>query len=467
MRVLCVIIDSMNRRILYIFSFIFILNLIFGNYLIKTNKVLAENKALENAQADRARLEKELSLLEKEIAAKQKELDAQKGQSVSISRDISILTNQIKKAKLDIQAKNLVIKKLGGEIVEKNKKIQVLNTKIGNIKESLAQLIRKNREIDNKSILAMVLSENSISEMYGDIDAFSSIKKEIQKSVDEIKGVKSLTEEERKTLEEKKNKELDTKMELESVKQQVEKNEQDKQKLLSISKNKEAEYQKLLAEKAKRKSEILAALFNLRDASAIPFSKALEYAKLAQQKTGIRPAFLLAIITQESNLGVDQGSCYVTNMETGAGISSKSGKAFSNVMKPTRDIKPFFDITTSVGRDPYKTLVSCPIGGYGYGGAMGPAQFIPSTWQLIKNRIATMLGIKTPDPWYARDAFMASAVYLTDLGAKGGSYTGERTAACRYYGGGTACTNITSVYGDSVMKKALNIQKNMIDPLQD
>ena len=438
---------------------------------VTTNKVhplMADNTtALSNAQADKARLEAELEKLEKEIAAKQKELETQKGQSVSISRDIAILSSQIEKSKLDIKAKNLVIKKLGGEINTKSKKIEALSTKIEKEKESLAQLLRKERQIDDRPILAFILSQESISEAYGDIDAFASIKKSIEDSVDEIRGVKSLTESERKALEAKKNQETDAKYELESARAKVEMSEAEKRKLLSISKNKEAEYQKVLADKAKRRSEILNALFNLRDTGAIPFSKALEYANLASKKTGIRPAFLLAILTQESNLGANQGSCYVTNFETGAGVSSKSGKTFSNVMKPTRDIKPFVEITASVGRDPYKTLVSCPIGGYGYGGAMGPAQFIPSTWNLMKSRIATALGIKSADPWSPRDAFMASAIYLTDLGAGSQSYTAEKTAACRYYGGGTSCTTVSSTYGNQVMAKAENIQKNMIDPLQD
>ena len=358
---------------------------------------------------------------------------------------------------------------MGGEIIEKSKTINVLNLKIGDIKESLSQLIRKDREIDEKSFMSILLSQDSISDTYSDIDAFSSIKKEIKKSVDEIKGVKTETETEKTQLEQEKNKVVDTKVQLENIQKQVENNEKEKQQLLSISKNKEQAYQKLLDEKAKRRSEILSMLFNLRDVSAIPFEKAYEYAKVAETKTGIRPAFLLAILTQESNLGTDQGSCYVTNMDTGSGVSSKSGKVFNNVMKPSRDIKPFFDITTSVGRDPYKTLVSCPIGGSGYGGAMGPAQFIPSTWQLLKNRISNLLGIKTPDPWYAKDAFMASAIYLTDLGAANNSYTGERNAACKYYSGRKCDSKKpnNSFYGDSVMKKATNIQTKYIDPLQN
>jgi predicted RNase H-like nuclease (RuvC/YqgF family) len=459
----------MNKYIRYSFFFLFINIVILGTFLYKTNPIEA-GVALENAQADKARLESELSALEQEIAQKQKELNKQKGQSVSISRDIAILTTQINKAKLDIKAKNLIIQKLGGEINEKNKTIQTLTTKIENEKESLAQLLRKEREIEDKSIVVLVLSQETISDAYGDIEAFASINKGIQKSVNEIRGIKTETEIEKSDLEKKKNQEIDVKDQLETTKRQVELTEAEKQKLLSISKNKESEYQKVLAEKAQRRAEILSALFNLRDISAIPFGKALEYANLASEITKVRPAFLLAILTQETNLGANQGSCYLTNTETGAGVGVKSGKVIQNVMKPTRDVKPFIEITTALGRDPYKTLVSCPIAGAGgYGGAMGPSQFIPSTWQIIKNRVASALGIKTPDPWNPKDAFMASALYLSDLGATYGSYTAERNAACKYYSGRpcTAPGVKNAFYGDSVMAKAKNIQETMIDPLQN
>jgi len=103
------------------FSFIFIVLIIIGCLAYQT-PVIAD-VLLENAQADKAKLEAELANLEKEIAAKQKELDTQKGQSVSISRDISILRSQIDKSKLDIKAKNLVIQRLGGEITAKNQSL--------------------------------------------------------------------------------------------------------------------------------------------------------------------------------------------------------------------------------------------------------------------------------------------------------------------------------------------------------
>jgi membrane-bound lytic murein transglycosylase B len=184
---------------------------------------------------------------------------------------------------------------------------------------------------------------------------------------------------------------------------------------------------------------------------------ALEYAQEAQAKTGVAPAFLLAIITQESNLGTDTGSCYLTDLNTGSGISSTSGRSYSKVMHPTRDIPPFLDITKSLGLDPYKTLVSCPIGGSGYGGAMGPAQFIASTWVGIKSRLSGLLGVSNPDPWNPKDALMASALFLADLGANSNSYTSEIKAACKYYGtGGSSCA-----YGRNVMSRVSKIQNNI------
>ncbi len=457
-------------KLVRIFTFFLVFTVLISNIVPLSmggiSSVHAQSTDLSNAQADKAKLEAELAALEQEIAAKQRELDAQKGQSKTIKNDISVLTTKITKSKLDIQAKNLTIKKLGGEISEKVSTIGSLNEKIGREKESLGQLIRKTNEIDNASVVHLILSDDTLSSFYGDIDSFQSIKREIKSSVDEINGVRTETETEKKTLEDKQNQAEDAKALLESAKRQVELSEQEKQQLLSISQSKEAAYQKLLAEKAKRRAEILSALFNLRDSKAIPFGDALKYATLAADKTGVRPAFLLAILTQESNLGTDQGSCYLTDLLTGAGVSSRSGKTFPNVMKPSRDIPPFVEITQALGRDAMKTLVSCPIGGYGYGGAMGPAQFIASTWKGLAKRIGTALSVSTPDPWAPRDSFMASAIFLADLGAGGKTYTAEKTAACKYYGGGTTCTTITTPYGLSVMKKAQTIQETMIDPLQ-
>jgi len=206
-------------------------------------------------------------------------------------------------------------------------------------------------------------------------------------------------------------------------------------------------------------------LFALRDSAAIPFEEALKYANQASAKTGVRPAFVLAILTQESALGKNVGSCYLTDQTTGAGVGANTGTVIAKVMKPDRDVGPFVDLLGRLGRQVYKTLVSCPQA-IGWGGAMGPAQFIPSTWAIFAGRIANAVGVTVADPWAPLDAFMASSMYLGDLGASAGGYTAEHNAACKYYSGkACAASSWAGTYGDQVLAKAKIIQDN-IDFLQ-
>jgi len=415
--------------------------------------------------AEEAKLRAELDRIEKEQAETQKILEDTQKQSGSIQRDIVLLNARNKAAQLEIQKKNLLISSLGKDIQKKNQDISSLNTRIEKNKEALSQLMRKTNEIESYSMPEILLSNSSYADFASDVDNFGSVKVAMQDLFNSIKTNKTRVETEKLVLDKKKDQEANAKATIEQEKKTVEQTEAEKKRLLNITKNQEKEYQALLAEKRKRAAEIRAALFALRDTDAIPFGKAYEYALEASKKTGVRPAFLLAILTQESALGKNVGSCYLTDPTTGAGASVKSGNSFPNVMKPTRDVEPFIAITKELGLDPYKTLVSCPQS-VGWGGAMGPAQFIASTWQLFKTRIATAVGAKVANPWEPKHAFIASAIYLSDLGADTQLYSDERNSACRYYSG-SSCSpgSINFTYGEQVMQKAANIQNTMINPI--
>lgn len=417
--------------------------------------------------AKKAELQANLDELEKEIAAQNILLQSKQKERVSIERDVDILEAQIKKAKLLIQARDITIGKLGGDISQKTSVIGDLSKKIDREKESLSQLLRKTDEVDQASIAEVVLSKKNLSDFFLDLDSFTSIKGALRDSLTAITEAKGQTEEEKAALENTQRKEADARAELEAGKRAVQKNEGEKNQLLSITKNKEKEYKKILDERKQRAAEIRAALFALRDSGEIPFGRALQYAQTASQKTGVRPAFILAIFSQESSFGKDQGSCYLKDMATGAGVGANTGRAFPKVMHPTRDVPPFLEIVRVLGGDPLNTRVSCPQE-VGWGGAMGPAQFIPSTWRGLQTSVASALGKTGADPWNPEDAFMAAGIYLRDLGAGSGGYSNERDAACRYFSG-SKCSKSSwaASYGNSVVAKATNIQENMIDPLQN
>lgn len=396
----------------------------------------------------RAELERNLATLEKEIEAQRVVLESKQRETVTLERDVAILTAKIEKARLSIRARTLVIERLRGDIGSKEGVIDNLNEKLQRDKDSLAQLIRKTNEIDGYTFAEVVLSNRELSEFFSDIDSFASIKQSLNASFKEITATKEVTEKEKEELELKVAEEEGL-MKLQQMEaRRIQEQENQKQAILKESKGQEALYQKIIKEKEKTAAQIRTELFSLRGSAAIPFEKAYEYAVKAGGKMNVRPAFILGVIATESNLG--------ENVGTGN---------WRVDMKAPRDTVPFLDITKRLGLNPDDMPVSKKPW-YGYGGAMGPAQFIPSTWILYEDRIAKATGNNPPNPWNPEDAFMAAAILLADNGANKGTRQAERLAALRYLAGWVNATKPQyAFYGDDVMELADKYQKQ-IDILQ-
>jgi membrane-bound lytic murein transglycosylase B len=401
-----------------------------------------------------------LDQTENEIKELNSQLTAAKQTESSLARDKQILALKIKQAQLEIKARELSIANIGKDIIQKTKTIEKLESKIDTGRQTLAQIMRKTNQLDGYSMPEIILGNDTLSNVFADLDAFDSVKSSLSSVFTELRDSKKANEEAKISLDEKRIKEIDTKVSIEADKRKVQIAEAEKQRLINISKNEQAGYQSIIADKAAEIAKIKSAMFGLRDSAAIPFEEAYKYAKNSAAKTGVRSALILAILTQESNLGANVGSCYLKDKETGAGVKISSGAYQDRVMKPTRDVAPFLQITEEVGRDWTKTRVSCPFT-VGYGGAMGPSQFIPSTWNIFKSRISKALGGVSPDPWNPEHAIMATAMYISDLGAGSKTYTAERNAACKYYSGKACNGTLNNFYGDQVVAKANKLQTNI------
>lgn len=438
----------MHKR-LFLVAFFVLLSF----FSIRADKVFAIT-----AEEQEAIWRTELAQTEADIAKWKAILDGTKANTKSLQNEAAILNAKIKQAQATIKQRTINIEQLGKQIKDKQKTILSLEARIEKGHESLAQLIRKTNEIDEFSLPEVVLGNKDISEFFSDVDSFQTIKKDLQELFDEIRQTKNLTEKEKESLNKAQDKELDTKAAVEAQKKEVEKNEKEKQYLIQVNKTQEKSYEQVIAERQAKAGEIRAKLFKLAGGSSpIPFGTALTYAQNASAKTGVSPAFVLAILTQESSLGANVGKCYLTDSSTGAGINTAGTKTFSNSMKAPRDTVPFLEITARLGFSWKSTVISCPIAGVaGYGGAMGPAQFIPSTWKIFDEKLKGIFG-RDSNPWNPEDAFMASALFLDDLGAGTGTFSGESRAACRYYGsGGSTCS-----YSRSVMKLKDSIQADI------
>lgn len=417
----------------------------------------ARAQTADDVAARKAALQQQLDELDRQIGNLQTNLSQTQDQKVSLERDLQILDDQIQTAKLSIQRRNIVISQLSQSIQDKQDTISGLNDQLSQEYASLAAIIRETRQLDTTPLIVAALSRGSLSDFFADIDQFSAIQNQMQSSFTQIKTDTQTNEQEKADLESQLEEETQLRQVQQLQEKQIEDQEKQKNQILAATKGQEKAYQSLIASKQQSAAQIRAALFDLTGTKAIPFEQALQYAQLAEQKTGIRPAFLLGIIAEESNLG--------ENVGTGT---------WTVDMHPTRDRPVFAAVTQSLGLSPDSMPVSKKPW-YGWGGAMGPAQFIPSTWALYagyvgpdwhydssKDRVGKLTGDTPPNPWNPKDAFMAAALYLTDSGAGTQTRTAEFRAAMCYLAGCSKVNNKSlQFYGNDVLGLADKFQQEI------
>ena len=418
----------------------------------------------------RAQLERDLAQLEAEIAGQQTILEAKAQERQSLERDIAILDAQIGKAKLSIRARDISVQGLSDDISGKANTILSLDDKLVRERQSLAEILRKTNALDEQTLVEFIFTAQTVSTFFGDLDSFVAIKGALSDSFVQIADTKAVTAEAKTILEDKRTEQQQLRQLQVLEKNKIQERENRKQVILKTTKGVESAYQSLVKANQKSAAQIRAELFTLRDSAAIPFGVALEYANFASSKTGVRPAVILGVLKQETKLG--------ENLGTGTYIHD---------MHPTRDVPVYLKITEVLGFDPARMPVSKQPG-YGWGGAMGPAQFIPSTWACYggfvnvttgkcgkgtdgtykgpweytasKDVIRKLIGKDSPsNPWDSKDAFVASGLLMKENGAGAKTYAAERLAALRYFAGwGGASKPAYAFYGDSVMQWAGEFQ---------
>lgn len=408
----------------------------------------------------RAMLEKCAAYYDAESAEIAKDLTKTAAQKNTLQNAVSGLKKKITGLEVKINQGTLMVKDLNLQINDTEVSINKTEVKIGDSQQQITNILRAIHQEDKKPSFVILL-DGKLSDFFSNMAYLENLNAKVS---DLLESTTSLKE----YLENQKNKMDSEKTALQKTiliqNQQKSENEQNKKQQESYLKLTEAQYQAQQKEKAvadKNAASIKARIFDLIGVSSAPtFGQALEIAKYVSGVTGVRPAFLLAVLTQESSLGKNVGQCYLTDFTTGAGTNLQ-GTAKQRVMSP-KSIPTFIALTEGLGMDPKKTPVSCWIplysGGipYGWGGAMGPAQFIASTWATYTGKVAEIKG-SAANPWNIRDAFLGSGLLLRDNGAK----TSESIAAAKYYCGGNYGRSECKAYANSVLRYAAQYEADI------
>jgi len=408
-------------------------------------------------QTRRAQLQSELKDLENQIAGFDILIAKKQSEGASIKRDIDIIDAEVTRAKLEIRRRNLAIVALAASIDQKSLSIQEMSGVIGRERASLAEALRKLHEYDNVSLIELLLGYDDLSDFFVEVDTIDSLQFAIQTSFGNLRADITRTADVRENLQGEKQEQTELRTLQEIEKRQQEAKENEKQRILKVTRGEEANYRQHADAKRTRAAAIRSELFTLQGSPAIPFEEALRHAEFASSQTGVRAAFILGIIAQESELGRNIGQC---NLAT-----DPPKYKWQSVMKPSRDHEPYLQITKELGLDPNAMPLSCPMRDskgeqVGWGGAMGPAQFIPSTWILYKEAISRLTGNAPANPWVPRDAFTASGLLLRDNGASGGR-NAELKAAAKYFAGGNWDSYLGRSYANQVLAKVDTYQEQI------
>lgn len=413
--------------------------------------------------ARRAELESQISAIENEIAGLDKELVQIRGRKETLKNEVARLDNEIKRAELTIRGLNLSVRQTESTISLRIESIKEAETKISKQKDSLSEYLRTIYKQNELSPMEILLVKKDLAQFFQEVSALENVQQDLNQSLEDLTILKGELQREKEELEEKREELLSLRALAQIQKQNVDFQKSQKNKLLKETQGQETNYQRIIQTKQRDIAAIKNQIQYLGK-TGVSAEDAVKYASLAAQRTGIRTAFLLGLLEVETGRRYEAGVITAGNHTGSGNWRTDLYQCYINLGKPSSAEKQknaFMQITSKLGYDPETRPVSKKPN-YGCGGAMGPAQFLPSTWLLFEDKVAELTGHNPPDPWRVEDAFTAASLYLADAGAKAKTQNAELRAAKAYISGSPNCSSyICNFYSREVLRIAALIEPNL------
>jgi len=423
------------------------------NANINANSNLNTNTNSADAVKKQQELQKkqeQLNSVNKQINTYQKRTDILDQKSETIEDMLAILDGSIEEAEKSVRETEGELAKIQQLLNDKNHEIVLKEDGIDKRKDFLEEYMRKLYLLDKKSFVEVMLAKANLSDYFQEAESIVAFEQRLSELLAELNSERQDLITEKSDIEETKNEQVSLYALQEAQKAELDKDKKDREDLLLETKNEQGRVEDLINKGSAVASRLSAEITALQDCGTkIDFGLALNEAKTVSQLTGVRASFLLGVLKVESNMGNNVG-----------------GGTYKNDMNPAQWDR-FKTICNQLGYDPGSKPVSrkpCyrdPSGKCsGWGGAMGPAQFMPSTWSGYRDQVAQVTGHNPPDPWNLRDALTAMGLKLAKVsGVTDHNRTAEHKAASIYLAGGN--WERFGWYGDRVLKFADQYEKQI------
>lgn len=385
-------------------------------FLLSSQKAAwAEDKqALVNQKVE------EITQLQNEISSYREVIRQKQYQKKTLQDEMSLFDSQIAQNVLEVKRTQLDLERNQKELQTLQEGIRQQNARIEQNKTHLRSLLQSLHAAEQHSFLEVLVFNNSLSDFFNDIYATENLHASVTNLLGKLKTEKENLANQNQVLEKAQE---DGRNLLEAKKAQndsLESFKRQKSELIALTNGDEARYQEMLRQNQSALPSLQAELRSLQSlGQSIALGDAVSVAKSVGEKTGVRPALLLGVLKVESGLGTNVG-----------------GGNYLVDMSPSQR-STFEEITRELGYDPRKMPVSKKPTAYtGWGGAMGPAQMMPTTWRIYDKEVAKITGHAPADPWNLTDAVTAMALKLAAVdGVKAKDRNAEYKAAGMYLAG--------------------------------
>lgn len=249
---------------------------------------LAEEQALEAraraeaaAQAQIAATNAEIQKLKDEIAALEKDLNSTTAQKQTLQNAIKALDLQIQKLQKSVSLTTTQISQKDKEITRLSGNITDTEHDITQARAGIAESLRKLDQMDQGSVVTSILGGGTLSSFFDEAVAFESLRGELQERILVLSELKADLSDSKETEEQKRKELASLKANLDQQRKGAAAAKADQTTLLTQTKNKESEYQALIAKKRAEQAKFEEELANFEaqlglavSAGSIPTARA-------------------------------------------------------------------------------------------------------------------------------------------------------------------------------------------------
>lgn len=394
---------------------------------------------LKKNQEELAAKKGEIAELDRKIKDLSSKRDTTRAEADIIDHQLALLTSRLKQAQLELQQTQLNLRVVSKEKTATAENISLLQQEVKDKRLRLKVILRLLYAQEELSLVRVFFMEGSLSDFLAAREVYEELQDQHLQLMNDLKVKEEELRKKQTQLEEQQQDLGQLEALLARQRQNLAGQQSEQEQFLRAKRAEQVQYDQRLAEAKQAREEITRDVFTLKNAGiTLKLTEAQDMARYAGKLTGVRPALLLGVLKVETNLGSNVG-----------------GGTFPDDMHPASR-EAFVRVTQKLGLNPHTAPISARPRSYqGWGGAMGPGQFMPDTWERIEARVGELMRKAVPNPYELTDAFVATAIFLADRGAA--SPAGEYEAVNRYLAGPN--WQRFTWYGDRVLAVAAEYEK--------